>query len=157
MNILLLNIVLALAWVALTGRYTAANFGVGFFLALIVIWLSHRTRTTAVYVGKIRNILSFLLFFLKELTLSNLRVAYEVLTPRHHMRPGIIAIPLDLKTDLEITVLTSLITLTPGTLSLDVSEDRKTLYIHAMFIENREQMRRLIKDGFERRVMEVFR
>jgi multicomponent Na+:H+ antiporter subunit E len=71
------------------------------------------------------------------------------------MRPGIVAIPLDLESDLEILVLTSLITLTPGTLSLDISEDRKTLYIHAMFIENREQIQKLVKEGFERRVREV--
>jgi multicomponent Na+:H+ antiporter subunit E len=75
------------------------------------------------------------------------------------MRPGIIAIPLDARTDLEITLLANLITLTPGTLSLDVSADRRVLYVHVMYIDNDdiEAVRRSIKDGFERRVLEVLR
>jgi multicomponent Na+:H+ antiporter subunit E len=75
------------------------------------------------------------------------------------MRPGIIAIPLDARTDLEITLLANLITLTPGTLSLDVSADRRVLYIHVMYIDNDdiEAVRRNIKDGFERRVLEGLR
>lgn len=61
-------------------------------------------------------------YFLWQLLLSNLRVAYDVITPRLYMRPGILAVPLDAEIDLEITLLANLITLTPGTLSLDVSE-----------------------------------
>ena len=92
-----------------------------------------------------------------ELFLSNLRVAWEVVTPTHDMEPGVVAIPLDIKTDHEITLLANLITLTPGTLSLDVSDDKKFLYIHAMYIgDDKEAFIHSIKDGFERRVMEVF-
>jgi len=98
----------------------------------------------------------FVLFYLKELFLANLRVAHDVLTPRHRMKPGIIAIPLDIKSDLEIIALTNLITMTPGTLSLDVSTDRRVLYIHAMYIDDLEGLRREIKDGLEKKVMEVF-
>ena len=89
--------------------------------------------------------------------IANLRVAYEVLTPRYQMRAAIIAIPLDAESDLEITVLANLITLTPGTLSLDVSPDRKTLYIHAMHVRDVEKFRNDIKVRLERRVMEVFK
>ena len=87
--------------------------------------------------------------------MANLRVAYDVLTPRHHMRPGIVAIPLDLNTDLEITVLTTLITLTPGSLCLQITDDRRILYIHAMYIDDPGQLVSDIKNGFERRVREV--
>jgi multicomponent Na+:H+ antiporter subunit E len=75
------------------------------------------------------------------------------------MRPGVVAIPLDVQTDAEITLLANLITLTPGTLSLDVSTDRRVLYIHVMYIDNDdvEAVRRKIKEGFERRVLEVLR
>jgi multicomponent Na+:H+ antiporter subunit E len=105
------------------------------------------------------RIVLFAGFFLWELLLANLRVAYDVLTPPLHMRPGIVAIPLDVETDAEITLLANLITLTPGTLSLDISGDRKVLYIHAMYIDDGdiEGVRRHIKRGFERRVMEVMR
>ena len=154
MNILLLNILLALAWVALTGQFTGANFLAGFALGFFVLWLS---QPTATYVKKIVQVADFLLYFLWELVKANVRVTYEVLTPTHHMLPGVIAVPLDLETDIEILILTSLITLTPGTLSLDISEDKKTLYIHAMFIRDREKMQKTIKEGFERRVREVLR
>ena len=73
------------------------------------------------------------------------------------MRPGVIGIPLDAETDLEITMLANVISLTPGTLSLDVSEDRKTLYIHAMYVENPDDLRTEIKDGLEKRLLELLR
>lgn len=155
MNLFLTNLLLALAWVALTGQYNAANFFAGLMLGFIALYFTHRGRATNTYTARIKAIAGFLLFFINELIRANLRVAHDVLTPRHHMRPGIVAIPLDLKTDLEITVLTTLITLTPGTLSLHVTDDRQTLYLHAMYIDDPDRLVRGIKDGFERRVREV--
>jgi multicomponent Na+:H+ antiporter subunit E len=89
--------------------------------------------------------------------LANLRVAYDVATPRHHMRPGIIALPLDAITDVEITLLANLIALTPGSLSLEVSADHSVLYVHAMYIDDIAAYQRHIKESFERRVLEVTR
>jgi multicomponent Na+:H+ antiporter subunit E len=97
------------------------------------------------------------LFFLKELILANVRVAYEIVTPWKVSHPGVIGIPLDAETDLEITALANVITLTPGTLSLDVSDDRKTLFIHAMFIDDPDTLRKEIKEGLERRLLAVLR
>ena len=156
MSILLLNILLALAWLALSGQFSGTNLLAGLLLGYLVLWLTHRSQATA-YAGKVMQVLDFIVYFLWELVQASVRVTYEILTPSHHMLPGVIAVPLDLETDLEILVLSSLITLTPGTLSLDVSEDRKTLYIHAMYIEDREKMQKTIKEGFERRVREVLR
>lgn len=65
--------------------------------------------------------------------------------------------PIEAKTDLEITLLANLITLTPGTLTLDVAPDRKSLYVHAMFVDDPEQIRAEIKNGMERRLLEVMR
>jgi multicomponent Na+:H+ antiporter subunit E len=93
--------------------------------------------------------------FISELLLANLRMAHDALTPRHRMSPGIIAVPLDVQSDAEIALLSALITLTPGSLALDVSTDRRTLYVHAMYVDSPEAFRRRIKDGFERRVREV--
>lgn len=73
------------------------------------------------------------------------------------MRPGIIAIPLDARTNEEITVLANLITLTPGSMSLDVSPDRRHLYVHLMYVDDLEESRMEIKRGFERRTLELFR
>lgn len=95
------------------------------------------------------------IYFLWELILSNVRVAYDVLRPLRNLSPGVVAIPLDLKTDVQITTLSNLITLTPGTIGLDVSDDRKVLYIHAMHVRDAERVRRAIKEGFERRIREI--
>lgn len=150
-----LNILLALAWIALTGQFTPTNFIIGYGLGYALLWLVQRATGPSTYFKKVRQVIGFTFFFLWELILANLRVAYDVITPQHHMRPGVVAIPLDVKTDPEITLLANLITLTPGTLSLDVSADRSTLYVHAMHIDDTEQFRHNIKDGFERRVQEL--
>lgn len=157
MNLLFLHILLTLAWLALTGGFTAANFAIGFVLAIPVIWLSQRGEATFSYLVRLRRLASFAAFFLWELLKANLRVAHDVLTPRHRMRPGVVAVPLETLSDLQLLALTTLITLTPGTLSLDVSSGRGTLYIHAMYIDDLEQFRRAIREGYERRVREVLK
>lgn len=90
-----------------------------------------------------------ILLFLYELLMSSLQVARDVLSPRMTFRPGIIALPLESDDDVQITVLANLITLTPGTLSVDVSTDKKMLYIHAMRADDPAGLRASIKDGFE--------
>lgn len=157
MKPLLLHLLLALAWLALSGHFSAANFVVGLALAFPIIWLTQRGKTGVGYLTRVGHVAGFAAFFLWELVKANLRVAHDVLTPRHHMRPGVIAVPLEHHTDLEILALTTFITLTPGTLSLDVSSDRRTLYIHAMYVDDVEQFRASIKEGYERRVMEVLK
>lgn len=157
MKTLLLNIFLAVAWMAITGVFTAENLFAGFFLSALVIWIVQSAGRPTPYFAKWRQLLFFAGFFILELVKANLRLAIDVVTPRHRMKPGVLAIPLDIETDAEIMLLSTLITLTPGTLSLDVSEDRKILYIHAMYIDDPETFRQSVKKGFEARVMELFR
>lgn len=102
-------------------------------------------------------IINFMLFFLYELLKANIQVAYDVITPKFYMKPGIVKIPLDAKTDLEITLLANLITLTPGTLALDVSDDKQVLYVHAMYINDKDEFIRGIKKGFEKKLLEILR
>jgi multicomponent Na+:H+ antiporter subunit E len=152
-----LNIFLAFAWMALTGRFTAADLFGAFIIAYLVLWFCQPLLGPSRYISKSRATVSFVFFFLWELFYANLRVAFDVLTLRHYMKPGVIAVPLDVTSDAEITLLANLITLTPGTLSLDLSTDRKVLYVHAMYIDDVEATRRHIKEGFERRILELFR
>ena len=101
--------------------------------------------------------LSLLLFFIRELIVSALKVAWLAVQPRLNLRPAIIAHPLTVNTDAQITLLANLITLTPGTLSVDVSADRKFLYVHAIDIDSGEALIGDIAAGFERRILEVMR
>lgn len=157
MNLFLLNVLLALAWLALTAKFSPANLLLGFVVGYLFLWYSQPAMGGARYFAKLRIAVMFVLFFLWELSRANLKVAFDVLTPRHRMVPGVIAIPLDARTDAEITLLANLITLTPGTLSLDVSTDRRVLYVHAMYIDDVDALKREIKQGLERRVLELLR
>ncbi|MCC5918273.1 MAG: Na+/H+ antiporter subunit E [Cryomorphaceae bacterium] len=153
----LMNILLTLVWVALTGKFEVSNFLFGFALNFGVLYVISRGNSDLKYFQRVPKTIGFLIFFIKELIKANLQVAYDVVTPRDYMKPGIIGVPLDAKSDLEITLLANFITMTPGTLSLDVSTDKKTLYIHAMYVEDKEAFIRGIKDGFERRLLEIMR
>jgi multicomponent Na+:H+ antiporter subunit E len=157
MKLFLWNILLAFAWAALTGSFTLANLGAGFVLSFGILLFAQHAISPSPYFRKLRLGFSLLLYFLRELMIANLRVAYDIITPRYHMAPSIVAVPLDAKTDVEITLLANLITLTPGTLSMDVSDDRKILYVHAMYGQDPQALRDEIKNGFERRLLEVMR
>ena len=147
---------LVFAWVAVTGEISVANLLEGAVLAGLLVLLLRVPLRRRFRLGKVPKALGLLLYFLKEILLSNAAVARSLLSPVSSLSPGIVAVPLDLKSDAGITVLANLITLTPGTLSLDVSPDRKTLFVHALHVEDPDVFRRGVKEGFERRVKEVF-
>jgi multicomponent Na+:H+ antiporter subunit E len=153
----LMNIMLSLIWIALTGTLSVVNFLFGFALSFLIMWIISTSQTNRKYFRVIPNIISFVFYFLYELIKANIHVAYDVITPTFYMKPGIISVPLDVTTDLEITLLANIISLTPGTLSLDVSNDRKVLYVHAMYIKDKEEFIKDIKNGFERRLLEIMR
>jgi multicomponent Na+:H+ antiporter subunit E len=157
MTMLAANLMLALVWIAMSGEFSAANFTLGFVFGYFALLVSRRSTGPTTYFGRTWRLIAFIGFYLRELALANLRVAYDVVTPTHHMHPGIVAVPLEARTDAEITLLANLLTMTPGTLSLDVSDDRTTLYVHGMFVGDHDEFRREIKDGFERRVLELLR
>ena len=151
------NLLLAIAWVVLSGSVTAMNLLAGFcfgYIALMV--LQNQVPALKGYSRRIPRLIAFLAFFPKELVKSNLRVAYDVATPVWHMKPGVIAFPLQARTDMEIMFVSSVISLTPGTLSLDVSDDRRVLFIHAMFLQDEEQLRNDLRE-LEHRILKVMR
>lgn len=156
--ILWLNIALTIMWIGLTGRVDVTSIITGFLLSSGVLFLVYRNDPLGNrYFSKPVQVLGFLIYYLVELVRSNVIIAVDILTPRHLMKPGILAIPLEASTDFEITLLANLITMTPGTLSLDVSADRKTLFVHAMYIEDADALRREIKDNLEKRVLAILR
>ncbi|MGI1662636.1 Na+/H+ antiporter subunit E [Palleronia sp. KMU-117] len=157
MNLFALNIVLAVVWAALTASFTLPSLLVGFALGFAGLWMAQPLfEEPQGYFRRVWRILRLAAFFLYELLVSSLRVAWDVVTPRHQSNPAIIEMPLDVESDFEILLVTNLISLTPGTLSLDVTPDRKTLIVHAMFADDPDALVRELKDGMERMVREVF-
>jgi multicomponent Na+:H+ antiporter subunit E len=157
MSRLLYNILLALAWTAITGQFTPGNFLFGLVVGYIALLLAGDRERARAYVVKVPRALGLAGYFLRELLLANIRVAIEVVTPHHSMRPAVVAVPLDLRSDMGLLLLTSMITLTPDSLSLMVSTDRTVLYIHTMYVADAEAYRRHIKDNYERRILELMR
>lgn len=157
MSLLLVNVLLALVWTAVSGSFSFLNFAFGFVLAIFALSLIREQVGSVGYFSRARRVMSLFLLFMYELVLSAWRVATTVLSPRMDIKPGIIAYPLKVDRDFEITILANLITLTPGTLSIDVSDDRRILYVHAMDASDPEATKRDIAEGFERKIMEAFR
>jgi multicomponent Na+:H+ antiporter subunit E len=157
MSTLVWNLALALAWCALTGELTVLNLVLGFAIGYLALRRPPGAIETPRYFRKLRQLAEFAGFFAKEILLSAARVAYDVLTRTHHMRPAVLAVPLQARTDLEIALLANLITLTPGSLSLDLSPDRRTLYVHLMYVDDPEVAVEELKHGYERRVLELLR
>ncbi len=157
MNIFILNAFLAISWSALIGSFTLSNLLIGYVIGYAALWVARPLFQASNYFERVWRVLRLILLFIYELVISSFQVVWDVITPTHLSSPGIIAVPLDAETDEEILLVANLISLTPGSLSLDVSPDRKTLYVHAMFVDDPEVLRREIKQGLERSVIEALR
>ncbi len=151
---LLLNLLLALTWMALLGEFSPANFVAGFLISYLLLRLVQQPENSTRYFRKAGILLRFIIFYLKELILANFRVAVAVLSPQMNMTPAVIAVPLKASSELAITLLSNLITLTPGSLTLDLSSDQTVMYIHTMHAEDVDKVRTDIKI-LEARVLEV--
>ena len=101
---------------------------------------------------KAGHLLHFLLFYLYKLVLANLRVTHDALTPTFHTRPAIIEVELNVQSAHSLFFLSNLITMTPGTLTLDITPDGRKIYIHAMYVEDVEEFKKNIKK-LEKRVL----
>jgi multicomponent Na+:H+ antiporter subunit E len=152
-----LNLVLAVTWAFATGSLSELNLAVGFLVGMVVLHVVGGAIGDSRYVVRLVRAVGLLGIFLWELVLSSVRVAVDVLRPQLRMRPSVIAVPLDIDGDAEITLFANLISLTPGTLSIDVADDRSCLYVHAMYGGDPDALAQDLKRTFERRIHEVFR
>lgn len=158
MKALVVNLFLAVTWMAATANLSTLNFFTGLVLGGIQMWLCRDLLGEMAHFVKWKRALSFLCFYLWQLILASLRVAFDIITPRHHMKAAIIAIPLDAKTPLEITLFGNLISLTPGTLTIDISPDNRILYVHVMYFEDSvEDFVAKLKSEYEKPVLELLR
>lgn len=157
MNVFTLNIVLAAAWMLINGRFSAWDFIVGFVVGFLCLSLTQATRGRLSYGRKILAAIHLVAYFLMEVTITSIRVVWDVLTPTHLSEPDIIHFPLDVKSDLEIMILGNMVSMTPGSLTLDVSDDKQYLIIHAMFASDKDEVIAELKNGLERRLLEVTR
>jgi len=159
MLLFLLNIGLATVWGALMGSFDAATLAAGYVVGYGVIWAIQPALGPSAYVGGVARFVRFVGLYLAGLVWSSVLVAIDVCRPRLNVRPGVVGIRTQARTDAEITVLSNLISLTPGTLVLDVSPDRRTLYVHAMDLTDggADGLRGALHETLEHRVLTLLR
>ncbi|KEQ31018.1 cation:proton antiporter [Pedobacter antarcticus 4BY] len=155
----LMNVMLSFIWVGLTGSFLFVNFFFGFILSYFILMLMSRDNTSASkqYFDRIPRIISFIFYFIYELIKANLQVAYDVVTPKFFMKPAIVRFPLTATSEFEINLLANIISLTPGTLILDVSNDKKVLYIHVMYMTDKDSFIKYLQNGFEKKLLAILR
>ncbi|NJR13691.1 MAG: Na+/H+ antiporter subunit E [Phyllobacteriaceae bacterium] len=156
MSAALINVLFAVIWMVVTGAYSLPNFALGFAMGALTLFLMREQLGADRYFRRVRRTMSLIRLFIKELIMSAVRVAVLVLKRDMGLKPGIFAYQTELRSDAEITLLANMITLTPGTLTVDVSDDRRTLFIHAVDCSDPEAARADIRNGFERKIREAF-
>ena len=153
---ILVNLLLALAWAALNGQFSLQSLVTGFLLGHLVMRILARGGVLpASEVRRIDRAIGLLAYLLWQIAVANFRISRDVVSIHYRMRPGIIRLPLDVKTDGEILLLAAMINITPGSVALDVSPDRSVMYVHVMNIQTPDDARRHIKEGFERKVLQL--
>jgi len=156
-GLLLANILLALVWVLATGTITQENFVFGFLISFVVLWIITPNRNRNNYFTIIPKLTSFIIFLLYQIVKSNIETLIASLYSNARLSPAILKVPLTVKTDGEITFFSHLLNITPGTLVIDVSDDKKVLYVHVVHCEDKEAYIKQLKEVFEKRVLELTR
>ncbi|MEN1967061.1 Na+/H+ antiporter subunit E [Lentibacillus sp. N15] len=152
---ILLNVFIAVVWMFLDSSIKPETFIVGYIIGALLIFVMRRYFRARFYLGWVWASIKLIFIFLKELAMSNWNVLRIVLQPKISIQPVIFEFPIELKRDWEITLLANLITLTPGTLVIHVSDDQTKLYIHAIDADNVDDAIASIKQSFEKAIKEV--
>ncbi|WP_010289533.1 Na+/H+ antiporter subunit E [Kurthia massiliensis] len=154
---ILLNVVLAVSWMLLSNNLSAQGFVIGYLLGLVMLYVMRHMFKSRFYLWRIWAVIKLFGLFLSELWKANIDVVKHALKPKIDMQPAFFAYPTTLTADWEITLLSNLITLTPGTVVVHVADDSQTLYVHALDITDVDEAIESIQQSFERAILEVTR
>lgn len=145
-----------LVWLLLTNSLSPGNLVLAAVVAITIPLTVRKLVMRRSIVHKPWKLISYLGVMLWDIVVSNLIVAKQVLGSPHKLQPGFIAIPLDLSEPMPITLLASTISLTPGTVSTEVSKDLTVLYVHALHIDDEQGMIQTIKQRYEKPLKDIF-
>lgn len=151
------TVILTLFWLGLTGSLTVLNLALGVAVSALAVAVLRDQLPVLAVRARPWQTLKLTGLVIAALFSSAWRVAELVLRPKLKISPDIVIVPVGLTRDAELTLLANLITLTPGTLTVDISEDRRALYVHALEAADPEAVRKDIRSGFERAIKEAFR
>ena len=151
-----LTLTIVAFWLVMNDAFNPAHIAFGLFLGWVIPLFATRLDREFARIGSLRGVPMLLVHLLWDILVSNLVVARQVLGSEKRIHPGFVWYPLDLQNIHGIAALTSIITLTPGTVTADLSGDRKYLLIHVFNLDDRDAMVAGIKERYERPLMEIF-
>ena len=151
-----LSITVVAFWLLMSDSFDLGQLLLGMLLGVVIPLFAARLDREFARLGSLRPIPKLLAVVLWDILVSNLRVAAQVLGPEHKLKPGFIWVPLDIANIHGIAALTSFITLTPGTVSAALSEDRRHLLVHVLHLEDPTALINEIKSRYEAPLMEIF-
>ena len=149
------NLLIGFLWATVVPLFGWPDFEIGLLIGWVVLSIVNRD-----YGRRSLHLISFIFYVLWEIIVSNVSLAWTILQPKaeldRRLNPGIVEVPISLTHDLEILLLASVITLTPGTISVDLgknTEGKQVLYVHCLRLADKETFLRSIKEGFEARII----
>lgn len=148
--------ILFAVWLLLNQSVSPGHLVLATLMALVIPWMLRGAQTDQVTIKKPGKAVLYVLKVFWDIIAANFEVAYQVLGPSKRLQPGFLAIPLEITGDFPITVLASTISLTPGTVSAEVSSDQKWLYVHALHLLDETATIRGIKQRYEQPLKEIF-
>lgn len=156
-NQFLINLVIAFVWTFLQPAPSWRSFIVGYLIGLSVLYVVAAGQRSEFYVRVVWAAVVLLATYLYEVGRSAWRVSYLILHPRLPVSPGIVRVPLEVKSPGAVATLAGMITMAPGTFTIDLSEDGRYLYVHALEADDPQGVAAAIKDRLERRITAVWR
>ena len=150
-TLLIVNLLLAVMWEIYMPIWGAPDYIIGGVVGALALTVYERQ-----YGQRIFWLISFILYVLWQILISNFKLAWLILQPKPSLDPGIVSVPLTVSSDLEIILLALVIDLAPGTVTLDLRRDdsgQNTLYVHSLLVNDPEEFRRDIKETLERRLL----
>lgn len=154
---IVLNLIIAFVWMFLNNAWNGVGFLTGYLLGLLLIGSMRRFFPQRFYIVRVWAIIKLIALLFKELVRASIEVIRQIVKPKLDIRPGIFTYQTQLSSDWEVTLLCLLLSLTPGSLPLEISGNQRKLYIHALDIKDQQKMSDDIKNTFEKAIMEVTR
>lgn len=151
-----LSAALLILWLWLNNTLAAGQIVFGALVGIAVPLFTHRFWPEHVTIKRPFRLTGFLAMVLWDIITANIMVAGLILGPRRRLKPSFVVVPLDLTNDFATTVLTSVVSLTPGTVSADLSADRRSLLLHSLSSKDDEALARSVKERYEKPISEIF-
>jgi len=153
----LINLFIAFLWMFLQDEWSFLAFFSGYLVGIVVLFILRRFYKQEFYLSKLGSIIKLFLVFIRELITSSIFVVGHIIRPKVSLTPGIIAVETDLEGDLEVTIFSLLLNLTPGSVVIEVSSDAKVFYIHALDLPKAGESVRKASKIFEKAIKDVTR